>query len=147
MNTHSHAFGLLTTQVFQANGLLIHWGDQFVADLGLTSARWQMLGALNLAKQPQTSPQIAERMGITRQGAQKQLNLLQESGLIEAHDNPAHKRSPLYSLTEQGKAVYAEVYARWEKTAEKWSADLSPAELAVAAKVLAHLVAQVKMEE
>ena len=66
----------LTLTVFRLNGMLLHWGDQVVEPLGLTSARWQMLGALALASTPLTAPQVGEAMGVTRQGAQKQLNLL-----------------------------------------------------------------------
>lgn len=134
----------LTTQVFQLNGLLLVWGDHFCADLGLTSARWQMLGALDLAAAPQTSPQLAERMGMTRQGAQKQLNLLLESGLIAVNDNPAHKRSPLYTLTPQGQAVYDEIRQRWQQQALLWCEGLDAEALQAAEKVLNHLTVQVK---
>lgn len=72
----------LTLSVFRLNGALVDWGDYFSAPEELTSARWQMLGALTLAGQPLTAPQIANSMGVTRQGAQKQLNLLVDSGLI-----------------------------------------------------------------
>ena len=64
----------LVVQIFRANGALTAWGDRFAAESGLTTARWQVLGAISMAKEPSTSPQIAERMGITRQGVQKQLN-------------------------------------------------------------------------
>ncbi|MDO5638385.1 MAG: MarR family winged helix-turn-helix transcriptional regulator [Neisseria sp.] len=142
--TAQATFSYLTTQVFQLNGLLLAWGDHFCADLGLTSARWQMLGALDLADAPQTSPQLAERMGMTRQGAQKQLNLLLESGLVEAADNPAHKRSPLYRLSEEGRAVYAEIHRRWCRQVEVWQAGLEASDLQAAEKVLTHIIGQVK---
>jgi len=41
------------------------------------------LGAIALAEEPQTAPQIAAAMGGTRQGVQKQLNLAVAEGLIE----------------------------------------------------------------
>jgi len=103
----------LVLRVFRLNGVLLHWGDQLVAPLGLTSARWQMLGAIALAGTPLTAPQIAEAMGVTRQGAQKQLNRLLEQGLVEARPNPAHRRSPLYVLTPQGLALYRQADALW----------------------------------
>ncbi len=103
----------LTLTVFRLNGALLHWGDRLVEPLGLTSARWQMLGAIALAGAPLTAPQVGESMGVTRQGAQKQLNLLLEQGLVEAHPNPAHRRSPLYVLTPKGAAVYRRADAMW----------------------------------
>ena len=68
------------------------WGDAFVGPFGLTSARWQMLGALAFSEVPLTAPQIADRMGVTRQGAQKQLNLLREAHLVQTLPNPGHRR-------------------------------------------------------
>ena len=64
------------------------------------------------------TPQIAEAMGVTRQGAQKQIHLLVQDGLIEARPNPGHKRSPRYVLTEAGRRVYARVEQQWQAHAE-----------------------------
>ena len=122
----------LTLAVFRLNGVLLHWGDQLVASLGLTSARWQMLGSLALAGTPLTAPQIGEGMGVTRQGAQKQLNLLLEEGLVESHPNPAHRRSPLYALTPQGLASYHRADVLWTVKALEL-ADLISADQASAA--------------
>ena len=141
---NSEALSRITAEIFYTNGLLLAWGDRFAADLGLTSARWQMLGALAHAAEAQTSPQLGERMGMSRQGAQKQLNLLLADGLVAAADNPAHKRSPLYSLTERGAAVFAQVRQRWMAQAAEWAQDLSAEELAMAEKVLLALGQRVK---
>nr|WP_246550505.1 helix-turn-helix domain-containing protein [Photorhabdus caribbeanensis] len=70
--------------------------------MGITSARWQILGAIAHAPHPLTAPQIAAAMGITRQGVQKQLNLGLSSGMVKTITNPRHERSPLYQLTELG---------------------------------------------
>lgn len=112
----------LVLRVFRLNGVLLHRGDQLVAPLGLTSARWQMLGAIALAGTPLTAPQIAEAMGVTRQGAQKQLNMLMEQRLVEARPNPAHRRSPLYVLTPQGLALYRQADALWAAQAVELAA-------------------------
>ena len=80
--------------VFRVNGRLLSSGDRLVRELGLTSARWQMLGAVALSDRPGTAPQLAARMGMTRQAAQKQLDLLIDDGLVAAEPNPGHARSP-----------------------------------------------------
>lgn len=131
----------LTLTVFRLNGALVDWGDAFSAPEELTSARWQMLGALALATQALTAPQIATCMGVTRQGAQKQLHLLVESGLIEPRDNPQHKRSPLYSLTRQGQKTYNTINQRWTGHAAKLAAGFTATELDTTAKVLQQLTA------
>jgi DNA-binding MarR family transcriptional regulator len=88
--------------IFRVNGRLLERGDQLVAPLALTSARWQVLGAVAMAGKPLSAPQVAEAMGITRQGAQKQLNKLGEEGFLEMLPNPRHERSPLFMLTNKG---------------------------------------------
>lgn len=122
----------LALTVFRLNGLLLHWGDRLVEPLGLTSARWQMLGAIALAQMPLTAPLIGEAMGVTRQGAQKQLNLLLEQGLVETRSNPARRRSPFYALTPQGLALYRQADAMWVATAAEL-AKATPAAQALAA--------------
>jgi len=95
--------------IFKINGKLLARGDILSAPLGLTSARWQALGAIALADLPRSVPQIADEMGMTRQGAQKQVNLLEAAGLVETMDNPRHKRSPLYRLTPVGQSTYGAI--------------------------------------
>lgn len=88
--------------VFRLNARLLDKGDQLVEPLGLTSARWQVLGAIAIAGEPQSAPQIASAMGVTRQGVQKQLNLMVAEDLVRPLANPRHVRSPLHALSETG---------------------------------------------
>ena len=114
MTLPSPAAALLTEimlAIFRVNGRLLERGDQLVEPLNLSSARWQVLGAVALAGKPLSAPQIAEAMGITRQGAQKQLNKLALDGFFEQCLNPRHQRSPLYALTELGSRAFAEAMA------------------------------------
>lgn len=106
--------------VFRVNGRLLERGDELVKPLHLTSARWQVLGAVALAGKAVSAPQIAEAMGITRQGAQKQLNRLEAEGFFERHTNPRHERSPLYTLTKQGTRAMTKAMA----LQGLWSAEL-----------------------
>ncbi len=125
--------------LFQANGKMLEWGDAFTAPLGLTSARWQIIGAIAWAGQKQTAPQIAEQMGVSRQGAQKQLNLLVKDGLIEKLPNPAHQRSPHYYLTEKGEALFQQVNSAWEVHATKAGEQFSARDLGITLRVLNQL--------
>lgn len=105
--------------IFRINGRLLEGGDRLVASLDLTSARWQVLGAIALAGEPRTVPQVAEAMGMTRQGAQKQVNKLEEDGFVESRSNPRHKRSPFYALTDKGATAYQavdELHTGWANT-------------------------------
>lgn len=126
----------LTLAVFRVNGALLQWGDALVEPLGLTSARWQMLGAIALAGRPLTAPQVGDAMGVSRQGAQKQLNLLMEQGLVESQANPAHRRSPLYRLTPHGRRLYLRAQALWIARAAELAAGIPPARARAAAATL-----------
>lgn len=125
--------------LFQTNGKMLEWGDAFTAPFGLTSARWQILGAIALAEQNQTAPQIAELMGVSRQGAQKQLNLLIEDGLVEKLQNPAHQRSPHYRLTEIGQSLFQRVNLAWETHAAETGEQLSTEDLEITLRTLKQL--------
>ena len=125
--------------VFSANGRMVEWGDAFAAPFGLTSARWQILGGISWSAQKPTAPQIAERMGVSRQGAQKQLNLLVDDGLIEKLANPAHRRSPFYRLTARGAALLAQVNSAWEAHVQAISPHFPSADLETTLRVLGAL--------
>lgn len=102
--------------IFRVNGRLLDKGDQLVKPFKLTSARWQVLGAVEMAQQPLSAPQIAETMGLSRQGVQKQLNKLQQEGFFEIIPNPRHERSSLYKLTKFG----ADSLAKTTLVREAW---------------------------
>lgn len=135
----SHIMSEAVVAVFRANGRLLEWGDAFTEPFTLTSARWQILGAIARAEQTLTTPCVAEIMGITRQGAQKQLNLLMKDGLVEKLTNPAHRRSPLYKLTERGEEVFKKVNAAWESHAQYIVHHFSKPELETTVRVLEQL--------
>ncbi len=126
-------------EVFRANGRLLAAGDQLAAGEGLTSARWQVLGAVALAGRALTVPQIARRMGLTRQSVQATVNRLAEDGLVEAADNPDHRRSPLIALTDLGRPAYAELDRRQVAWINELSDGIDGAELETAARVLDEL--------
>ncbi|MGO1503310.1 MAG: MarR family winged helix-turn-helix transcriptional regulator [Marinobacter sp.] len=123
-------------QIFRTNGQMINWGDRFAAAFGLTSARWQMLGALALAPHPLTAPQMASNMGVSRQGAQKQLNMLLNERLVERQHNPSHKRSVLYQLTPDGQTLFQRINSDWNRHAAQIEQDFSAEQLTTALQVL-----------
>src|SRR5262249_58508932 len=80
--------------LFRAHGLLLAAGHQLATQEGLTAARWQVLGAVALAERPLTVPQIARRMGLTRQAVQVTVNQLRGDALVETSGNLDQPRSP-----------------------------------------------------
>ena len=126
-------------RAFRANGLFLAAGDLLAAEEGLTAARWQALGALALADRPLTVPQIARRMGLTRQAVQASVNRLLSEGLVEADANPDHRRSPLIRLTELGAGKYGRLQRRQVRWINELATGLSPSELETTARVLEQL--------
>lgn len=137
---HSDHITNISLSIFKLNGIFLDWGNKFSEQHGLTSARWQVLGAIYLAQQPLTIPQISESMGITRQGVLKQINLLEKEGLIVSKTNPHHKKSQLYALTKQGKDVYQAIAKRWYEFAQGLAKNFSEEELIVTGQVLNKLL-------
>ena len=74
----------LVLEIFRLNGRLLTAGDRLIADVGLTSARWQVLGAIHYADEPQTVSWLARSMGLTRQAVQRIVNELEVAGLAKA---------------------------------------------------------------
>jgi DNA-binding MarR family transcriptional regulator len=99
----SRALTQLILEVFRLNGRLLSAGDSLTRPLGQTSARWQVLGALDQAER--TVADIARRMGLTRQSVQRTADLLEADGLVSFTDNPAHQRAKLAMLTPRGQAT------------------------------------------
>lgn len=95
------AFTALVLQIFRVNGLVLAEGELLTADLGLTSARWQVMGTLENGGLP--VPHIAREMGLTRQGVQKTVKILEHDGLIELQENPHHKTAKLVVLSPEGR--------------------------------------------
>jgi DNA-binding MarR family transcriptional regulator len=124
---------------FRANGLLLAAGDLLAAEHGLTSARWQVLGAVALAQRPLTVPQIARRMGLTRQSVHTTVNRLLADGLVELTPNADHRRSQLVRMTELGEARYRAMDEKQAVWVNELAAGLRPSELETTARVLGEL--------
>jgi DNA-binding MarR family transcriptional regulator len=96
----------LVLEIFRLNGLLITAGDALVAGTGLTSARWQVVGAIALQQGRAPVAHIANAMGLTRQSVQRIADELEKTGIVEFRDNPHHKRAKLMTLTAKGHALH-----------------------------------------
>jgi DNA-binding MarR family transcriptional regulator len=96
----------LMLDLFRLNSLLLTAGDRLVARLGLTSARWQILGAIVAAERPQPVAWLARNLGANRQNVQRIINDLQKEGLVAFQPNPHHRRAQLVVLTDKGSRTF-----------------------------------------
>jgi DNA-binding MarR family transcriptional regulator len=129
----------LVLEVFRLNGRLLVAGDRLVAGLGLTSARWQVLGAIALSDRPQPVAWLARNMGLNRQGVQRVVNDMLADGLVEHAPNPHHRRAHFVILTERGRDVYdaaGRLQAPW---ADAHAKGLGVGKIVAARRIIAEL--------
>ena len=108
----------LIVEVFRLNGLLISTADNLVSKFGLTGARWQVLGAIAKAGDPETTSRLARNMGLTRQSVQRVVNEMVAEGMLTLEENPHHKRSKLVVMTDKGEVAFTkalELQVPWVK--------------------------------
>ncbi|MCF6100826.1 MarR family winged helix-turn-helix transcriptional regulator [Mesorhizobium muleiense] len=96
----------LILTMFRVNNLTLTWGDRLVAPLGLTSARWQILGAIVAAERAQPVAWLARDLGANRQNVQRIVNDLAKEGLVSFAPNPHHRRAQLVALTDKGRQTF-----------------------------------------
>jgi len=96
----------LILDLFRLNNLLLTAGDRLVSELGLTSARWEILGAIAYAERPQPVAWLARDMGANRQNVQRIINDLEKAGLVAFEPNPHHRRAQLVVLTDKGRQAF-----------------------------------------
>jgi DNA-binding MarR family transcriptional regulator len=96
----------LIVAIFRVNGRLLLAGDRLVSGLGLTSARWQVLGAIALSPVPDPVARLARNMGLNRQGVQRIVGELAAEGFVSLKDNPHHRSAKLVVMTAKGVQAY-----------------------------------------
>lgn len=93
----------LHSELFAAAGASRRIGERYAARAGQTQARWQTLWTMNVAAM--TVPQVARRLGVSRQHILRLTTEMASEGLVELVPNPDHKTSPLINLTPAGHAT------------------------------------------
>lgn len=96
---------LIVADIYELAGLLRARGEKTAAAIGQSQARWQVLSASSGTRM--SVPQIARRLGLTRQAVQRIADLLVGESLASFVDNPDHKSSPHLVLTKDGRDTLA----------------------------------------
>jgi DNA-binding MarR family transcriptional regulator len=138
------AFTGLILETFRFNGRLLAAGDRLTKPLGLTSARWQVLGAIE--GQSLSVAQIARKMGLARQNVQRLANELEKAQIVEYLPNPEHKLAKLVRLTERGRAAMQDLGQRQQRWANRTTATVSAAEIQAAVALLVKLRLRLESE-
>lgn len=134
----------LILTMFRTNNLTLTWGDRLVSPLGLTSARWQILGAIVQGGRPQPVAWLARDLGANRQNVQRIINDLKSDGLVSLEPNPHHKRAQLVVLTPKGQHAYDAAIKLYNPLVAELADGLSTNDIAAAQRVLATLRARLE---
>ena len=126
----------LVLETFRLNGRLLEAGDNLVCDIGLTSARWRVLGAVAASPLPFPVSHIARNMGLTRQAVQRLANDLEQEGLIRFAPDPHHERAKLVFMIDSGNEAFKMAIARQVPSANRLAKGIDAIELARAVRVL-----------
>jgi DNA-binding MarR family transcriptional regulator len=88
---------------------------------------------------PVTVPQIARERSTSRQNIQILVDRLEKEGRVELHQNPAHKKSGLVSLTRHGKKCLEEGQPGWEDLLLELNSGVSEVEIGETIRVLGRI--------
>jgi DNA-binding MarR family transcriptional regulator len=129
---------------FRLNSGLLAAGDRLVEELGLTSARWQILGAIIAAERPQPVAWIARDLDANRQNVQRIVNDLAEEGLVGFEPNPHHRRAQLVVLTDKGRQAFDAAMSLQTPWVNRLSDGLAVEEIEAAHRVVIRLQKNLK---
>jgi DNA-binding MarR family transcriptional regulator len=138
---------VLILEVFRLNGRLLAAADRLVSIFGLTSARWQVLGAIALAPTPEPVARLARNMGLTRQGVQRVVNELIQEGIVALQENPHHRRARLVLMTEKGQAAFDAAVLRHRPWVHALAEGIASERIIEASEVMETLRARLEEEE
>jgi DNA-binding MarR family transcriptional regulator len=90
-------------EVFRTKVAMLDAAERLTRPVGLTSARWQILGVVEHAPAPVA--QIARIVGLTRQSVLQTADAMEQDGLIKYRENPHHRRAKLVTVTPKARAA------------------------------------------
>jgi DNA-binding MarR family transcriptional regulator len=93
---------------------------------------------------PRTVPQVARSLWLPRQVVQRLTDAAVELGFVRFTANPAHRRSKLAELTDQGRTVFAEIHDRELADLRELADRLDPADIEAAVRVISALTAHTR---
>src|SRR5689334_12088352 len=94
---------LIVADIFELAGRFRDDGEDIARAVGHTQARWQVMSAASAERK--TVPQIARRLGVTRQNVQRIADLLVAEDWASFEHNPDHRASPHLVLNRRGRTA------------------------------------------
>lgn len=132
------AFSALVVEAMKLSAALEIAGNVLASPAGQSSARWQVLAAIE--HEPLSVASVARALAHTRQSVQRIADVLVADGLAQYSPNPAHRRAKLLELKPAGLAALRTIQAAQAQWARHIARGLNPTELDAAREVLIELV-------
>jgi len=133
---------LIVADIYELAGGFRRVGEGIARTIGQTQARWQVLSAA--LEMPKTVPQIARRLGVSRQNVQHIVEALVGASLACFVDNPDHRRSPHLVLTGEGRSTLATLTRAARKHHEALARSLGDLDLAALGQEIRAVLAAVE---
>ena len=121
-------------ELFRLRAVMLESSERIAASAGLTTARWQVLGAVQA--RPQTVSEVARALGLTRQAVQETADAMERDGFVAFADNPHHRRARLLAATARARRALAILQPRQEQFANLMGSPHTLAALRTTVEVL-----------
>ena len=118
----------LYAELFEAAVVGRRLGELLAADAGQTQARWQAMWTIDHEGRL-TVPQVARRLGVSRQGVQRVVDDLVTEGRVRPEPNPDHRTSSLFALTDEGRATLARINRAADAAHRRIGRDVPPSDV------------------
>ena len=131
------------TTVHRVSRRLDRWYDTQLADLGITSGEWTVLGELgrNSGSEACTPTQLATAANVAPSSMTHRLDRMVERGLISREVDPSNRTRVLVRLSDNGWKLYAHAIQDANIVESDLMADLSAAQVEELASLLERVLA------
>lgn len=137
------AYRVLMAQVYELAAVSRRDSESVAGPIGVTVTQWHTMSVLSDGAAA-TVPQVAARLGVTRQAVQRVADQLVDRGHLEKVANPQHDTSPLLRLTPSGTEVLQQLWARSDEPRARMLAGVELGRLDEAASTLGDLLLALK---
>jgi DNA-binding MarR family transcriptional regulator len=122
--------------------------DETLAEFGLTTGEWGILGHLSLSGPPyRSSPsKLAGKESLSSGAMTNRLDRLEEAGLVERLPDPEDRRALYVELTDKGRRLWQETVGVQASKEAAIAAALSGRELAQLNKLLRKILLEFERE-
>jgi len=139
------AFSGVAFRILRLSGLLTAAGDELARPAGQTSARWQVLAAVEHS--PASVAAVARLLALARQSVQRVADVLEEEGLLAYDENPEHARAKLARLTPAGRQALASIQSAQRAWADRLGATVGEPDLRRAISILDRVGAALQADD